>query len=315
MLAEFGLIHDVFARSSHSTLEVCDLRLRALKEVLLNRGLVRNFRNGEWLAFFTQHEERWDRRAKELVKKLVEQRRLLSAPPTLSNSPTNGIEWCREAVASNRSDPLTGIIATRETASMFPEEQRVSAIEKLDQTAWWRETQESLRLKRQTTEYLKHLALVLKSANSVMFIDPYIDPTRAGYSEFHHLLLAVQRRDRCPVRIQIHRVCCRDRGPGRSIPTEQEWRESFSSLDKSLANAGRAADVYFWDDFHDRYLITDQIGILMANGFDVSRNPQESPTTWSRISREDRTAIQRDFDYPNNVAHELRFRFCIGKLK
>src|ERR1051325_7928137 len=98
MLAEYGLIPDIFDSSSYTSPEVCDLRLKSLKDVLLQRGLVRDFRNDEWRAYFSRHEERWDSRAKELVRKLIAQNRLVSAASALAASPQSDVEWCSEAL-------------------------------------------------------------------------------------------------------------------------------------------------------------------------------------------------------------------------
>src|SRR6266702_2642603 len=165
MLAEYGLIPDIFEPSSYSSAEVCDLRLRNLKDVLLQRGLVRDFCDGEWIAYFSRHEERWDRRAKELVRKLVDQKRLVKSPAALQHPPANEIAWCREALASNRSDPLAGIIAGNRTAETFEKESLVCSIERIHGAAWWNEDHEAVHLQRHTSEYLKHLSLILKSAN------------------------------------------------------------------------------------------------------------------------------------------------------
>jgi hypothetical protein len=83
-------------------------------------------------------------------------------------------------------------------------------------------------------------------------------------------------------------------------------------LNQPLQDIGLVASVFIWDDFHDRYLITDLIGLLMGNGFDITKNP-DAITTWARISREDREKIQREFDYPNNVFHKLYGIFKIGR--
>jgi hypothetical protein len=61
--------------------------------------------------------------------------------------------------------------------------------------------------------------------------------------------------------------------------------------------------------FHDRYLITNLVGILIPNGFDVTNNPRDV-TTWSRIGRKERDDIQREFD-PASNRHRLRHRFTL----
>jgi hypothetical protein len=313
MLAEYGLIPDIFEPAAYSSPEVCDLRLSRLKEVLLNQGLVRNFREGEWQAYVTKHTERWDKRAKELVRKLTDQNRLVGSTAILPDSPTNEVEWCREALASHSADPFTGIITTARNSTNFANESAVSSIERLDTAVWWQSNNESVHLARRTKDYLKHLSLILRHANFLMFVDPHLDPRRDAYSEFIRLLLAAKRSRGCAPKIQIHRVCYVGRGPGRSLLNQREWREAFERLQRPLENAGLSADVFIWDEFHDRYFVSNLVGILVPNGFDVSGNLNER-TIWARISRSDRERVQREFDHPNNAFRELHGKFTVGKL-
>ncbi len=112
-------------------------------------------------------------------------------------------------------------------------------------------------------------------------------------------------------KIEIHRACQEwHEGETKPLRTE-EWRKRFESLDSVLSSAGLNGEVFIWDDFHDRFLVSDIIGILMGNGFDVSKDPNEK-TTWARIGRDDRAKIQREFAHPNSPNHELRGQFVIG---
>ena len=89
-----------------------------------------------------------------------------------------------------------------------------------------------------------------------------------------------------------------------------EWENRFrNGWSNDLAAAGLPVEVFIWDDHHDRYLITDLVGIEMGNGYDTSTNPKDI-TTWSRISRKDRDDIQREFD-PACNRHVLRHRFTV----
>ena len=50
---------------------------------------------------------------------------------------------------------------------------------------------------------------------------------------------------------------------------------------------GLNAEVFIWDEFHDRYLITESDGIkLTLRGFDTATNPN-AKTTWCRLGQED----------------------------
>lgn len=87
---------------------------------------------------------------------------------------------------------------------------------------------------------------------------------------------------------------------------ERRFRDGMSA---NLRAAGLHAEVFIWDDFHDRYLISNLIGVSLPNGFDTTRNP-DSITRWTRLGRSDRDDVQREFD-PASGRHALRARFTI----
>ena len=99
----------------------------------------------------------------------------------------------------------------------------------------------------------------------------------------------------------------RTKGPKTLITGAVEFRP----LHDHLLAMGTVATVYFWDDMHDRYLISDIVGVQMPNGFDTTTAPN-SITTWSRLSRNARDDIQREFD-PATGRHKLHYTFIVGK--
>ena len=228
MLEECALVPDIFDSTCYSSPELCDIHLGNLKEYLLQEALVRDLREGEWSRYVSSEAGRHPR-AKELMKKLVSQRRLHPSVSAVDAAPVNCIKWCQEALASHDSDPLAGIIASSAVAREFHDKALVASIEKISNSSWWQARSPSRRLYRTTSDYLQHLRLVLSHANSLMFIDPHLDPTRNGYSEFIHLLRAIQRSDIAPS-IEIHRACYIGSGPNRKVVPVEEWEQKF--LDK-----------------------------------------------------------------------------------
>jgi hypothetical protein len=311
MLREYAVLPDIFDSSCYSLPDLCGIHLQNLKESLLQEVLVRDLRQGGWSTFVREQLSQWHPRAKELFKKLVQQRRLRPSAVALPISPSNYTDWCHEALASHRMDPLTGIICSNCSASSFPDCAEVASIERLSNTPWWQCRSPSLRLERTTQAYLKVLRRIFTHANSLMFIDLHLDPSRYGYREITHLFQASQRTGVPPALIEIHRVCYVGSGRERRIIPTVEWERIFrQELSEALRQPGIQVNVYIWDDFHDRYLITDLIGISMPNGFDISGAPNEM-TTWTRLGRLDKDDIQREFD-PASGRHRLIDRFQVG---
>ena len=311
MLAEYAIIPNVFAQSSYASPESCDRHLRYLKDGLLSWGLVRNMHNGGWLNCVLKHRDLWDKRGREILKKLELQGRLYDSPACSKNIPDTSIEWCQEALESHMASPLQGIITDQPTADLYKGEQLIAPSTHLTEKTWWTEGN-SVELKRSTEDYLKELRPILKYSNSIMFIDPHLDPTRDGdksYKGFVELIKACGTRSPAPS-IEIHRVCYTGSGKDRIVTTTlPEWEECFKSrLEQTVRQMGLSVEVFIWDDFHDRYLISNLIGIMIPNGFDAEKMP--STTRWARLDRKDRDGVVKEFA-PNTPNHALRHRFNI----
>ena len=307
LLADYAITPDVFDAASYSTAGEREARLDSIRQVMLTEGLVRDLRGGEWHGVFGPDVRQWHRRGLELVKKLATQGRLVPCPLALPDPPLDDRGWCAEALATHDRRPFTGgVIVTESVKGCYRHAQAVARIDRLSSAPWWAARSPSVRLTRTLAEYETHLDPILRCSNSVMFIDPHLDPEKPRYGGFGTLLQRAGWRTPAP-RIEIHRVCYEGAGRDRRFP---DFAPIFrGALDESLRVAGLTATVYIWDDFHDRYLISNVIGMSLPNGFDVSSAPGTA-TTWTRLGRRDRDDIQREFD-PAARRHALRDRFEI----
>ena len=310
MLAEYALIPDIFDSRSYASPGECDARLQSLKKPLLEEAIVRDLCNGGWREYLNNASAIWHLRSKELIKKLVTQNRLRYYPSAKISVPQGYTEWYEEALASHVKEPLTGIITTHSTAQCFKKKDPIIAtIQKLDKALWWQSRSSSIRPQRNIEDYLKNLQKILTHSNSIMFIDPHLDPTKLQYKEFIRILSAI-RRNRPPL-IEIHRVGYIGTGKNRQPLLSSDLKEHFfNELHTPLVEMGLSVTIFIWDDFHDRFLITDIMGISLSNGFDTNRYKNDI-TTWTRIGREDRDNIQREFD-PASNRHKLQHKFQIG---
>jgi hypothetical protein len=295
LLAEYALTPDVFDVTSYSSEEVCGLHLQGLKEVLLQEGLVRDLRDSAWIRLFLETGRPWHMRGKELLKKLGTQKRLVPAKPARPQAPTNDAEWCDEALASHGRQPLTGILATDATAAPHTGTPIVSSVSKLTSAAWWTARSPSLRLGRTLAEYEAALELVLRHANSLMLVDPYIDPTDPHqYSDLLRILAKLQHRSAKPL-VEVHRAAWYGAGNDKRPRVHEVVAALTPGLSATATQVGTSFEVFLWDDIHDRFLISDLIGISLPYGFATTRAPN-AMTTWTRLGRADRDLVQRDFD-------------------
>ena len=307
LLAEYAITPGVFETTSYSNEEVCGLHLSTIREVMMNEGLVRDLRAGEWRALFQNDGRPWHRRAKEIVKKLYTQRRLIEFPTRLRTPPISDHDWCAEALAGHRQRPLTGgVIVTPPVKDAFPKEPLVERTDRLSRAPWWRQRSASVRLDRKLADYRQHLDPILRCANSLLFIDPHLDPERSDYRAFVDLLVGAGQRSPPPL-IEIHRARYVGSGSARSFPAfEPRFRNALAG---PLRTAGLRAEVFIWDDFHDRYLLSNLIGVSLPNGFNTTTK-HDDRTTWTRLGRTELDDIQREFDRASN-RHVLHSRFVL----
>ena len=207
LLAEYAITPDVFDNTSYSSEEACRAHLNTIREVMMNEGLVRDLRKGEWRALFQNDGRPWHRRAKEIVKKLYTQRRLVEFPAKLPTPPISDQGWCAEALAGHRQKAMAGgVIVTSPVKDAYRKNPLVEQADRLSRAPWWTERSPSVRLNRKLADYRQHLDPILRCANSLMFIDPHLKPERHDYREFGDLLAGAGQRSP-PPRIEIHRAC------------------------------------------------------------------------------------------------------------
>lgn len=300
LLADYAITPDVFDVTSYSSEEICLLHLREIGSVMRTEGLVRDLHAGAWRALFADDVRPWHRRGKELLRKLATQGRLVSSPRALPGVPSDDRAWCQEALESHSRRALTGgIIVTGPLKEKYRSESRVARVDRLDGADWWRDRSPAVRLQRRAQEYRRHLDLILRCANSIQLIDPHLDPTRDRYRHVADLLVEAGRRTPVP-HIEIHR------GPGRGsskLRVDQIESNFRQALTGALQTADLQAEVFVWDNFHDRYLISNLVGISLPNGFDTSDSTEL--TTWTRLGSRERDDVQREFDVASNRHHLL----------
>lgn len=296
MIDEYVVVPDVFDPSAYSDPAVFRMGMRILRTVILKQdALVADLADGKWSEYCTSPSRALDISCKEIIRKLREKNRLRRHQPVGKETLDTAEDWCLEGVAAMTRNAVTGVIASEATKHAFPQPQ-VASIENLTSANWYRPGACTELVDRKTGEYLRHLDKLLKQARSIMFIDPYLDPSASNFREFHKLLAPLADRSTQP-KIELHRTFFCGDGPQRTFPTLDEWQTRFRKLEVGLGGSGLRVDVFLWDDWHDRYLITDITGIHVGAGFDITGKPGDI-STWARLEEPAKAALERQFD-PN----------------
>lgn len=313
LLPEFAILPDVFLKSGHD--EVSRLRLKILGNIVLRDAAVRDLRDGQWKKLLWNQRGTMSLSAQKLVKILCGGRSLSSALPALPSSPSSEEEWCDEAIASAQVRALTAIICSPNLDKAHQQQSSVYPLDTLGETDLGQIATASVQTLFRIGEYIEHIGAILSTARRLCFIDPYIDPEHRDYGEFLELLRHAGKRHPAP-KLEIHRKCSYKRktdakeGP---LTDTNAWKKIFDSRDRSLKTEGIVAEVFIWDDFKERYLISELVGLLVGKGFKINKDPN-AKNTWSRLSRENAQSVDREFG-DNSPVHGQPLRFEIGGKK
>ena len=306
MLNEFALMPDVLWQPAESEAELHRSTLEHLSGLLLNDGLVRDLRDGKWREYLATNLGILRLPGKELFESLCKGGRIRPAASTPLPPPEDIDGWLYEATRSSEDSPvgckLTAALAQHSLAEQEDNPFTVSVL-RMQATDWWRARSCSVRLDRKTRDYIRHLGPVFRHSNSLMFIDPNLDPTKPNYAEFGELLKPAVHGGTVSL-IEIHRSA----KDSDNYPKRNEWIARFQSLAAAFPQGRIKLKVFVWEDFHDRYLISNLIGMSVPHGFDICTDPRryQLRTTWTRLSRTDADDVQRDFDRSRNP-NRLRF--------
>ena len=288
LLAEYVLTPEVFFFESYESNEICELSLRIIRDQLIHQSVVRDLRCKDWSKEVSKKENCLHPKGKELLKKLKQYNRLRSFPPMASVIPGSEQDWCNEALLGHNNLPLNGIIITRNIVDKFNTNRSISEVGRVNSKDWWKKHSDGgIRIPKCIDEYQKELSIIFRYANSIMFIDPYLDPRDIKYRSFFELIVDLaSTRIEVPL-IEFHRKWDVQVDNWESIFTEE--------LSQMFSNAEIKAKGFIWNNFHDRHVISDLLGISVTSGFDTTSDAKNF-VDWNRVSNDQRDKVQREFD-------------------
>ncbi len=280
--------------------EIYKLYFELMIQTLLSEGIIRDLYAGSWSKLVASK----NKDLQKLLKKY--ERRIRPVEKVSDNRPNEDTDWLSEAIESCNRKPASGIIAPKFLIDSATPEVRsdaifaIEAIETLHRSELWKARSCSIRLKKNIDEYLTQLEPILKLSNKILFVDPYLNPKKNQYRDFHRILAAITKRPR--PKIQVHVAQVHDRDRGRQITSEEYERDFREVLTQIIQEQGLEIKVFFWDDFHDRYLLSDLLDINLAHGFAISGS---RPTIWTRVGKKDAISVRDEFDKKKSDFHLL----------
>lgn len=290
MLTHYAIVPSAFSEVLASGGPALELGIGCLSDLCRAEGLFPDMRRGQWKRAVDASGPL----GKRFLAFAVKSRRTYEVENQYPDDPGNNTQWLHEAQAFHAECECGAIITDMGLAASAGGDPVVCSIEGINQTAWWEARSPSKTVTRTTHGYMEAVGLVLRHANSMMFIDAYIDPLADNYREFPSLLLAAAQEGRKPL-IEIHRASWRKVQGKIEVQGAAQWMADFENWSQRLRRAQIGADVYLWEKIHDRFLITDLMGINVPYGFDIADAPDET-STWCRLGVKERDQRQKEFD-------------------
>jgi hypothetical protein len=205
---------------------------------------------------------------KKVEVKLTKLKRDASIRSGRNYDSTNGT-WLQKALAQQTTDPFHAIIAHENPTS----DARVLLVDEVDETNPLIDVSHDAVIPRDVPSLVAAMKLLLQSANTVLFVDPYYNPFNARYQNILHACLKVVHEGNPDAACEVHYVL--EKGP----PTDAIEREAGMKFAKVIPD-GMAISIFCWrekergEDFHARYVLTDKGGIAIDTGLSAEGSHQ-----------------------------------------
>ncbi len=305
MLHEFAVSPDIFLSSAFGVKIDKDafipgvthghLALSSLLKGIERFGVIRNLSGGKWWEVVDGRKEGLHPKSREVLKKLNFNGRVVAAPARMEGSPTAEKDWLAEAVASHGAEPkITQFFGTDEFCASVKgadHENLPVGISRMPYCLPFSGGGCSIKIKRNINAYIEVLRPLIKYSRSLMFIDPYLDLSAPNYADFVILLEAIASINP-DAEVELHRQI--KPSPRDPILTASDWKQRFAQVIATRPALNKlSVSVFVWDEFHDRYFVSNLMGISVPYGFDTT--VKDEATRWSMLSTEDANDVREEF--------------------
>jgi hypothetical protein len=262
ILQEIGIIPAVFDPTNYDSLRHQQAAFCALLPRLMETSFLRIPHAGEWKATVSSTTG-----SSEILSKVVEtlfkENRVFA-----DNIDCKQIkDWLERYQLSHKRCRLSGVILD-DLSERLTDNPPTSQISEIGFAKWWTEQPDIVLRGRDEHAMVDAFGELLRRASRFDFIDPHLDPSDRRYLRFCRLVRELNHNPNKP-RIVFHTSL-------KVIFRAETAESAFSQISNAMIPAGKTADVYIWDyedlpdKFHDRFLLTDLIGIQLGRGFESS---------------------------------------------
>jgi hypothetical protein len=314
LLYEFAFTPEVFSSAVVADAMSATMLKEVLRGIQLN-GVIANLHKSSWLKHV--QEQRVPSLSPvvrdqviRLLNLLEDRNRIVRHPKRVAGPPHTEDEWLALAIESHRRTAMLEIMGSSDVCARCTEGAvPVFPLQDVLDSQPWSSRRNTRTLRKNMSEFKQALRPVLRYARAVKLIDPYLSPHATRFTNTIELVLRVtgDRRhgQQMDARIDIH--------AGDPNHVRDEHRETaeqrLAAWKRTLQGIGVAPHrvrVFLWktydggENMHDRFILTDQIGISVPGGLDC-RTGAANTTTWSRLDFDDQQFWAARFDAAANT--------------
>ena len=306
MFYEYSITPDVFDPAFLGGDPTAAFTLTQLLKGICENGMISDLHKNRWSRDIATRVEGISLQStKTSVMKLLgflKDRKRLVRHPKAPNDPAGELQWLELAREAHGRAPLDAIVLTPDLlARCGIDDEVLIGLDGMLESDPWVNRQRSVTIKQQEADYRSLLPKILRHAKRLYLIDPYFRPDQRKWTKTIEIcasLMGQRGGDVLPGIIEIHTGDPGERqSPKDEKATWDDWRK-----DRFAPNYPHTLSVSMWaktdhgERFHDRFLITDQVGFSIAGGLDCTHPPgTPSDTVWARLDDKDRLLWLRKF--------------------
>lgn len=275
---------------------------------LAENGLLADLNKGQWARQIECNSSNLSLNLRDKVltciKVLNDRNRLVRHRKSVTGNPSSNLDWLELIFDSHDQIPFDGIVLSEALmkGSSRKCNEFIEFCEVLDSKPWI-DRKRTLTLQKSKSDYQTALEPILRYARKLRLIDPFLNSEEVRYLDTISIcsnLLGMRRHNRfdeCIVEIHSAKKSPRQ----ENFRTDQIFSNWELKLQELMQTYRHKYRVYLWENqfdtgkFHDRYILTDQIGISVPWGVDCYERTHDS-TKWNVLDEVDRELCWADFD-------------------
>lgn len=314
MLHHFAITPEAFEPEAINEMTPAGVVLIELLRGMAENGLLADWHAGEWMTHVRRSQDHKDLpasvrdRIESCLSVLHNRNRLVRHSAGSADFDGDDFRWLHWSIERHRFDennPLSGVFSSDDYIELSELENDIliQLSPALDADCWTGR-QRSVRFTKTESELRMHLTPIVRYAQKVTLIDPYISCREDRFFEMvQHCADLLGKRDghRYSGTVHIHAGDPESLGPPEYHESKDDRLNRWErALEPVARHTGHSFRVLLWKrkpggkTFHDRYIITDQCGIDAPGGLDFLSDADEeraNTTTWSLLGADQVKAI------------------------